>query len=70
MGLFFGGEGGVRGGGGRQREIGREGEARGCDIVCACVWGCVWRGGGWELCESRSGRPGLPSLISLRFLRT
>ena len=23
-----------------------------------------------ELCESRGGRPGLPSLISLRFLRT
>ena len=27
-------------------------------------------GRGQELCESRDGRPGLPSLISLRFLWT
>ena len=45
---------------------------------------CVWRHGvgfenapgvsvprgAQELCESRGGRPGLPSLISLRFLWT
>ena len=28
------------------------------------------RGRAQELCESRGGRPGLPSLISLRFLWT
>ena len=29
-----------------------------------------WRVRAQELCESRGGRPGLPSLISLRFLWT
>ena len=29
------------GGWGVERYLGREGDARGCEIVCMCVWVCV-----------------------------
>ena len=38
-----------------------------CMIIPVCPWICLTA---QELCESRGGRPGLPSLISPRFLWT